>query len=146
MNTLQIDDKISVPGFLGAFAYDELPEKNQDNFSLVINTEVGSKPGDHWVALIKKEQQLFFLDSYGRNVKDSTFPSGFTTAILKYIGNSKWKFNSRWLQQLTSNTCGEYCVYFIEELGKRSLDRALAIFSDNLAENDRTVVEYVKYL
>ena len=39
MDTMEIDKKISVPGFLGAFAYDDLPARRDDNFSLVINTE-----------------------------------------------------------------------------------------------------------
>ncbi len=144
MKTTQLDAKISAPGFLGAFPYDELPERAQGNFSLVVNTEVGTMPGDHWVALIKKEGELYFIDSYGRDVKSSTFPTGFTATILKYIGNSKWRFNSRWLQQLSANTCGEYCVYFIQELGKGTLNNALSIFSDNLAENDKIVTNYVK--
>ena len=144
MDTMEIDKKISVPGFLGAFAYDDLPARRDDNFSLVINTEAETEPGDHWVALVKKDKLIYFLDSYGRNVKDPTFPSGFKEAVLQYLGNSKWKFNPLLLQQFTSNVCGDYCVYFIQELDKSTLTKALSIFSDNLSKNDRLVVEYVK--
>ena len=147
LNTKQIDKAISrVPGFLGAYPFDELPEKVQGDFSLVINTEVSTMPGDHWLALVQKEQKLYFLDSYGRNIKDATFPAEFKTTILKYIHNSKCKSNPMWLQQLTSNTCGYYTMYFIEELGKGSLNRALSIFSDNLAKNDKLVINYGKHL
>ena len=146
MDTVQIDKKISVPGFLGAFGYDELPTRKDGDFSLIVNTEVSTEPGDHWVALVQKEKLLYFLDSYGRNFKDSTFPSGFRKTILKYVGNSRFKFNPLLLQQFLSNACGDYCVYFIQELDKGGLTKALSIFSNDLAKNDRMVVEYVKQL
>ena len=144
MDAIQIDEKISVPGFLGTFGYDELPTRKDDNFSLIVNTEVSTEPGDHWVALVQKDNLLYFLDSYGRNFKNPTFPRGFRETIKKYVGNSRFKFNPLLLQQFLSNTCGDYCVYFIQELDKGGLTKALSIFSDNLAENDRLVVEYVK--
>ena len=144
MDTLEIDNKISAPGFLGAFAFDKLPARRDGNFSLVINTEAENEPGDHWIALVQKDNLLYFLDSYGRNFKDPTFPRGFRETVKKYVGNSRFKFNPLLLQQFISNTCGDYCVYFIQELDKGGLTKALSIFSDNLAKNDRLVVEYVK--
>ena len=146
MDTTQINKKISVPGFLGTFGYDHLPPRKEEDFSLVINTEVTSEPGAHWIALVKKDKLLYFLDSYGRNVKHPTFPTGFQKAVLKYIGDSRWKFNPLLLQQLISNVCGEYCVYFIQELAKGGLTKALSIFSDNSVENDKLVLEYVNNL
>ena len=85
MDTIEIDKRITVPGFLGAFAYDALPPRQDGDFSLVINTEVASKPGAHWIALVKKGKLMYFLDSYGRNVKHFTFPTGFKETILKNI-------------------------------------------------------------
>ena len=146
MDTMEIDKKISVPGFLGTFAYDALPPRKDEDFSLVINTEVASEPGAHWIALVKKGNLIYFLDSYGRNVKDFTFPIDFKETILKYIGDSKLKFNPSLLQQLTSNVCGEYCIYFIQELHKGGLVKALSVFSDFPVENDKLVVDYVNDL
>lgn len=143
MDTIEIDKRITVPGFLGAFAYDALPPRQDGDFSLVINTEVASKPGAHWIALVKKGKLMYFLDSYGRNVKHFTFPTGFKETILKYIGDSKWKFNPLLLQQFTSNVCGEYCIYFIQELETGGLTKALSVFSDFPVENDKLVVDYV---
>ena len=77
MDTLEIDNKISAPGFLCAFAFDKLPARRDGNFSLVINTEAENEPGDHWIALVQKDNLLYFLDSYGRNFKNPTFPRGF---------------------------------------------------------------------
>ena len=147
MDTLQIDKKITVPGFLGTFPYDEIPQKpKSDTFSLVINTESSKEPGDHWLVLLYKKPYFYFLDSYGRSLHDGTFSSEFTKAIKVYIGRTRYKSNKKWLQQLTSNACGDYCVYFIMEMSKNSLDKVLSVFGYNFSKNDKFVEYYVKKL
>ena len=144
MDTLQIDNKITVPGFLGAFPYNELPEKpKSDMFSLVINTESSKEQGEHWLVLLYKKPCFYFLDSYGRSLHNQTFSSQFTKTIKSYIGNARYKFNRKMLQQLTSNACADYCVYFINEMSKRSFVKVFSVFGKNLAKNDEFVEKYV---
>ena len=144
MDTLQIDKKIIAPGFLGAFPYDELPEKpKSDTFSVVINSESSKEPGEHWLVLLYKKPSFYFLDSYGRSLHDQTFSSHFTKTIKSYIGNARYKFNRKMLQQLTSNACGDYCVYFINEMSKRSFVKVFSVFGKKLAKNDEFVEKYV---
>ena len=147
MDTLQIDKKIGVPGFLGAFPYDEIPQNPEsDEFSLVINTESSKEPGDHWLVLLYKKPYFYFLDSYGRSLHDETFSSQFTRTIKNYIGNAHYKFNRKWLQQLTSNACGDYCIYFIMEMSKKSFEKVFSVFGQDLSKNDMFVENYVKKL
>ena len=147
MDTLQIDEKITVPGFLGAFPYDEIPQKpKSDTFSLVINTESSKEPGDHWLVLLYKKPYFYFVDSYGRTLHDQTFPSQFTKTIKNYIGNARYRFNKKWLQKLTSNTCGDYCIYFIMEMSKNSFEKVLSVFGNDWSKNDKYVKHYVKNL
>ena len=132
MDTLQIDKKITSPGFLGAFPYDEIPEKPKseaEEFSLVINTESSKEPGEHWLVLLYKKPYFYFLDSFGRSVYDGTFSNQFAKTIKNYIGNVRYKSNNKWLQQLTSNACGDYCVYIIMEMSKRSPRKVFSVFS-----------------
>ena len=147
MDTLQIDKKITAPGFLGAFPYDELPQKHKsDTFSLVINTESSKESGDHWLVLLYKKPYFYFLDSFGRSVHDGTFSSQFTKTIKNYIGNVRYKSNNKWVQRLTSNACGDYCVYFIMEMSKNSLRKVFSVFSHDFEKNDKFVENYVKKL
>ena len=147
MDTLQIDKKITAPEFLGAFPYDGLPKKPKcDIFSLVINTESSKEPGDHWLVLLYKKPYFYFVDSYGRTLHDQTFPSQFTSTIKNYIGNVRYKFNKKWLQQLTTNACGDYCVYFIMEMSKKSFEKVLSVFGNDWSKNDKYVKHYVKNL
>jgi len=146
MNTLELDKKVTARGFLGTYAYDKLPEKpKNDQFSLIVNTSASNTDGDHWVALIRSKNVFYFLDSYGRALNDATLPKQFSVSIKKYVGrNHTIKHNSKWLQQLTSNTCGEYCVYFIQEFEKVGFRRLLRVFTQKLKNNDNYVLKYVQ--
>ena len=133
MNTLQLDRKITAPGFLGAFPYDQIPTKPDSKlFSLIVNTDLHNEPGDHWIVLLFKEPQYYFFDSYGRSFNDVTFPAKFSKTIKNYIGSTRFRYNKQLLQQFTSNVCGEYCVFFIREMTNKTFKSVLGLFSDNL--------------
>lgn len=144
MDTIQLDKIVTAFGFLGTFPYDEIPPKPDKDHSLIINTSPSDMPGEHWVALVYNKPIFYFFDSYGRSLKDATFPSKFSVTIKKYIGQRRVRHNSKWLQQLTSNTCGDYCVYFIQEIAKVSFKKLISVFTENLKRNDQFVLNYVK--
>ena len=147
MDTSQLNAIITAPGFLGAVPYDELPKQpNLKLFSLVINTSPSSEPGDHWLALVYQSPFYYFLDSYGRNLQDATFTQDFVRTMKSYIGHVKVVYQKKLLQQLMSNVCGDYCIYFISELAKKSFNRVMSVFSANLKSNDSYVLKYVKDL
>ena len=147
MDTTQLDEKITAPGFLGAFPYDQIPQKpNNGSFSVVLNTDPTDGPGEHWIALVYKTPHFYFCDSYGRPFSDPTFPSAFSATVKKIIGKTVYKTNTKLLQQFTSNACGDYCVYFIQELAKNSLKKVSSVFSTDLKRNDRYVVNYTNKL
>ena len=144
MNTKDIDLKLAdIAHFRGAYAYDLLPAKPTSDFSAVINTDDSTKPGDHWLVLSRKEGKLLFIDSYGRHYKDESFDPNFKKWIINYIGDERVVCNKRWLQRLTSNACGAYCVYFIRELDNHSFKICVSVFSADLAANDSFVLKYV---
>ena len=147
MNTLELDKKVTAQGFLGAYAYDEIPQRPKDaHFSLIVNTSPSDMPGDHWVAMVYDKQVFHFFDSYGRRPNDVTLPKQFSLAIKECIGKNHVKHNSKWLQQLTSNTCGHYCVYFLQEFEKIGFRKILQVFSNDLKSNDKFVLNYVDRL
>lgn len=56
MNTLDIDTCLkTIPDFLGAFPFNELPTKPNGDFSVVINTNADI--GEHWLALVRKDKE-----------------------------------------------------------------------------------------
>ena len=143
MDTLQLDLAIKAKGFLGAFTYDDLPEKAVGDFSIVVNTAASNQAGTNWLALLYKSKKWYFLDSYGRTLTDDTFSNSFVKVIKDYTGG-KLVYNKQWLQQITSNVCGQYSVYFITEMQYKKLGDVLKVFTTNLAKNDSFVRNYVK--
>ena len=146
MNTLEIDAVLrNIPGFLGAFPYNELPQRPREDFSVVINTDSDKEPGAHWIALIRKSSRFYVFDSYGREINDDLFTVKFKTKVSSYIeGDYTW--NTDWFQQLTSNACGYYCVYFIKSMQSKDFKTVVSIFGENLKSNDNFVTNYVKKL
>jgi len=143
LNTLDIDWKITVPGFLGAHAYDAIPPRPTHDHCLVVNTSPSQEAGDHWLAIAYKDGKMYFLDSYGRSIADFSFSDDFRQTIREYVGSTKVIHNNRWLQSLTSNVCGDYCIYFLEELFRSGFRGMMSVFTDDLKDNDNFVVDYV---
>ena len=99
MDTLPLDLAIKAKGFLGAFPYDNLPEKAVGDFSIIVNTASSNQAGTHWLALLYKSKKWYFLDSYGRKLTDDTFSNSFVKVIKDYTGG-KLVYNKQWLQQI----------------------------------------------
>ena len=147
MNTSQLNTIITTPSFMGAVPFDKLPKQpNSEMFSVVINTSPSSESGDHWLALVYKNSLYYFLDSYGRTLSDETFSREFVKTIKSYVGHVKIRYQKKLLQQLMSNVCGDYCIYFISELVNKNFNSVMSVFSADLKSNDNFVFKYVKAL
>ena len=140
MDTLEIDRVLAkVPGFLGAHAFNELPAKPSGDYSIVVNTN--AKEGEHWLAIVRKNGKNYFLDSFGRSLESELFSEEFRKTLRSYVGG-RMIYSSKWLQSLDSNTCGEYCVYFISKIQRNSLISILRRFGEDLKSNDNYVYSY----
>ena len=144
ISTLEIDEKLkTVPNFLGAYAYDELPEKPTGDFSIIVNTEPGTEPGDHWIPIICQNNIVYFVDSFGRAPTNPLFSKEFKETIRTFISGYKRRWNNRMIQYIFSNVCGEYSIYFIREMQTKTMFDVLSIFGVDLRRNDSLVVEIV---
>ena len=140
-------DSIETKFFLGAFAYDEAPEDLPDgSWSMVVNTAPSTDEGEHWIAVIHKDGVTYFMDSYGRqlNRREATFKTAFVEKMERIV-RGRLICNPKLIQQLTSNSCGYYAVYFIERLSVDSFKRTLQPFTENLRRNDMYVFNYCNY-
>ena len=123
--------------FLGVFAQDQVPLVDSSfSFPLcfVSNTHPSSKPGEHWVAFYYlSPSSAEFFDSYGMH------PSlyGFSLAPMH--------MNHRSLQSLSSNVCGQYCIYYLYHRSRgKTLAQIVSSFSSHdQAWNDNSVARFV---
>ena len=143
LDTLEINNKLHVPNFLGTYAFDELPAPPREDFSVVVNTEASTEPGDHWLAIVFKKGIFYFMDSFGRTLTSPLFTQEFKKKIKDYFSNYKYKCNHTIIQSILSNTCGYYSIYFIRELQHKTMTQTLQIFGGNFKNNDKLVVDYV---
>ena len=77
------------------------------NYISVFNTQDKSKPGEHWIAFAKNEENGYYFDSYGRH--PSTYPD-VSRAMRCRFNQVIW--NNLQLQGLTTTACGDYCILF----------------------------------
>lgn len=92
--------------FLGVFPADEVP-KCTSKFPLcfVANTDAANNPGEHWVACwCESSEQFEFFDSAG--MLHDVYPQ-------LRIPYKVTQHNVVQLQQLSSNACGHFCIYFL---------------------------------
>ena len=130
--------------FIGAHAFDELPPSQENDYSIIVNTEASTEPGEHWIPIVFKNGVFHFIDSYGRSPVNPLFTTKFKDTVKEYFKGHRYKYNPRMIQYIFSNTCGYYSIYFIREMEERTMKQALNIFSSNLSKNDTLVKEIVE--
>lgn len=100
--------------FLGVFAADEAPTelpRNSDFYpcALVINTDVSSGPGQHWVAcyVSSPTSVVEFFDSYGK------LPAYYPNLRVTTMSRRVRRLSTASFQSSRSLVCGHYCVFFL---------------------------------
>lgn len=86
---------------------DDLPRKSHKIESGVINLDNHDGRGTHWVAYYKRNNIVYYFDSFGdlRPPKD----------LLSYLGgNSKILYNYNKFQTYNSVNCGHLCLEFLK--------------------------------
>lgn len=138
INRLLLNEK----KFIGVFALDKLPKKTiKKPASLIINTDVSSKKGDHWVALVLTKNQAYYFDSFGLQIIDHQ--------ILSFLSQQKFRkvtYSNKCIQSITSDKCGLFCILFIKSVKNRTqYKKFLDIFFDKqLLLNDHLIVKYLE--
>ena len=99
INNLLKDEK----SYLGTFSKDEIP-LIENNKSLTFNLQNSNQPGSHWIALSRKNNDIFIFDSFGighipKNIYE----------IYKYFNII---INIYRVQHINSNLCGLFCILF----------------------------------
>ena len=106
MNTRQINailqrDCMTKHLYHGEFPMDQLPTLQPGAY--IINSDDHDEPGEHWFAVFN-DKCVEYFDSYGLEPLDDR--------LFDFLGDN-YVYNATYLQQLFSNACGFYCVYYI---------------------------------
>ena len=97
--------------FLGVYSIDTCPKKIPVNHFLVCNTDISSGQGLHWFTLFRfSREDIECFDSLGVNPDKLE-----VLKSLKFHGVSNIIFNLTQVQGNESESCGQFCLYFLLE-------------------------------
>ena len=146
LSTEQIDKILSASTkFKGAFPCDQIPKFPDNEYSVIINVDNSTLNGSHWTALSIRGNNAYYFDSFGRFYDNNSFPADYKENLSRICIDKKIVFNKKLLQGLHSNTCGEFCIYYIKQLERRvPLTRIFNNFTENLKSNDSKILRLFK--
>jgi hypothetical protein len=126
--------------FLGVYPIDVIPHTKKKTFSVIFNLSKHYEPGSHFIAIIKRYNEIIYFDSFGKKCND--------LGLLKFMKKFRVKitFNTKQLQHEDSNFCGYYCFYFIYfcSYNNKTLRQLIAKFSlIELKQNDHMLISYI---
>ena len=126
--------------YLGTFPKDAIPSKlaKRKHGAMIINMNNSNQGGSHWIAILLNKNNSIYFDSFG------IVPSNEVVAFMKQRGKPMY-YVDRQLQNLTSSSCGWFCIHFIDEVilkGRNILDVLGQDFSYDVKENERLLAGY----
>lgn len=103
---LQKAEILQIPMFLGVFALDRLPDTQGKPGCFIMNHDRIDQPGSHWVALYVHpppyNHYAEYFDSLGNKPPEEL-----------YAWKQKLEFNTKPVQSVLADTCGEHALYFL---------------------------------
>lgn len=113
LSNLFIDRFLSwnrVKGFMGTFSCDRLPSltKRSSPFALISNLSKESELGSHFIAIYADQDNLYYFDSYGRDLKNDDIIQS-----VKRANRTLTVVNQNQIQSSRSYFCAWYCIGFI---------------------------------
>ena len=101
--------------YIGTFAYDQW--NHTKHGYQIINLDVSTKPGSHWIAMHNDGQNMLVYDSFGREV----IPAD-TDGLIK-IHHTENDAE----QDILENNCGQRCLAWLKVVNDLGIDIAQTI-------------------
>ena len=137
ISLLENDENIC-KGSYGIYSADKIPTIDVYPTAFIANTDESHLPGQHWVAFYFKSKNQIpeYFDSYGL----SPIKYSFLQILPK-----KYKYSTHTIQDLSSITCGEYCIYFLKKRASNvSMQKIISSFSSDTQWNERKIKYYIQ--
>lgn len=97
----------------------------------IVNNQCIGELGEHWVAINTQNCDPEFFDAMGQ-------------PPVLYGFKDVFKYNRERLQNINSNLCWAYCLYFLLKRDSgMSYDCILKTFSDSMRNNDNVVKQFL---
>ena len=149
IDRILLKDHYSKKIYLGGFAKDDLPFKkimNKKEYAIIVNTDLKTGEGIHWLSIIYRNKNLYIYDSLARN----PFNDKYILQLIRYHKtlNSAIHYIEFPHQSPFSNVCGLYAVFAILYLSRHytfeELNRKFDVI--DMKQNDIFIIKLFKYL
>ncbi|KAL6264268.1 hypothetical protein P5V15_004359 [Pogonomyrmex californicus] len=100
--------------FRGVFMRDALPISGaRRNENGIVNLDDTTGPGTHWVAYAKRNNRVVYFDSFG-NLRPPK-------ELIRYFGDDATiEYNRTSYQTYDQSVCGQLCLWFFLQNGRRA--------------------------
>ena len=118
LTNIEIDEyakKLNLQHYIKHRMLDEVKSKAKVNECGIINLDVSSGAGTHYVCYFKKGNDKYYFDSYGIKPPDE---------IVNYL-KSPILYSTFRIQQANETDCGKYCLYALYRLNNGDDFKAL---------------------
>lgn len=104
----------------------------------ICNEEPSTKSGSHWMLIVTKPKETYFIDSFGKT------PGYYgLLAKLKRLKNKIFSLEYA-IQDSLSTLCGEYCLFYAYHICRDfPLDFVNSFFTNDYVRNDQNVKEFI---
>ena len=141
LSSYYIQNKLKkINQFKGVFPINHLNKsllEKDENIFLIINTDSCRGVGLHWFILEKYKGKIYIFDSLGSILNNYK--------IIKRI--LKKNHNKSQIQDVTSSSCGEFCLLFINlRLIGFSYNEILSFFDKNVEYNEKILKKLQKII
>ena len=139
MNTTQLSTVLNQDEYVGAifrgvYPIDRLPPIQTGAY--VVNTAPHNHEGLHWVAILIKNDNIEYFDSYGGDPP---------IKLLRWGKKKQWLCNPIPLQSPLTSVCGQYCIYYLLHRSRGISLRALLMdFGADVDDNDKLVYDFIE--
>ena len=127
---------LKIPDFKGIFARDS-PDHLHQTGCCIINLDDGIGNGTHWVASFIKSKVIYYFDSF------SLPPPVEFVDYARELG-MKYQYNYGYpIQNILSVRCGYYCLYFLDNIWRKSFYDCLKVFDlADTQKNEKFIKKY----
>ena len=136
----------NTPHFLGVYPQDFLLTFSPDTYpiKLLLNLDVSSQPGTHWLSLCITETHLEIFDSFGLDPKTWNRKPVILLKFIEKLSQSRNVLISPRFQSNNSNLCGFYSILFLSLRTNFTFHEICNLFSQNLRLNDTVLSSFLQ--
>ena len=136
----------NTPYFLGVYPQDYLLSFSPNIYpiKLLLNLDVSSQPGTHWLSLYLTETHLEIFDSFGLDPKTWNRKPVILLKFIEKLSRTRKVLISPRLQSNKSNLCGFYSILFLSLRLNFSFYEICNLFSPNLRLNDTVLSSFIQ--